>query len=494
MGLKGESIFMNNLADRVINEKSMKVIHSKTLELLEKVGLKVMYEGFYPHLEARGANVDKTTKVIKFPPSLVESTIEGIRNQIKAGGKLFLLNGVTNAKTDSNDIQLKFAGASIEYLEPSNNEVREPTEEDLIRLIAFGESIPEVSYVGNPVCYLRDSKGDKIPGPLQRIMTAALVAKYTTKYGSNEVWNEKELDLLIELGTIVRGSKEEFYKNPCFVTAKETIAPLTFPEDDGRILYMLAKHNLPCTIIPMPISGATCPISMASNIVMTAAEVLGVMTCIRCSFPEAMVGGGVISGVMDMKHGSASFAAPEAIIQDVGVALLFEKLYNQNFLIGTGYIDALYPGAQSTIEIYAKMIAAHAIERYNYPVGLLLGGKRWSPVQAMIGLEMAKYIHRGFNEINVDEDDIPMDLIAEVGIGGNYVGEMHTAMHFRKNVWMPDLIERTLVSDANVDRMIEKSRQNWSDFIKKDIEPSVSKEQLKEIESWKQKAIKILCE
>lgn len=482
---------MINPGENIISHDTLKQIHGKALQVLERVGLKVLYENFHPFLEAAGAKVDRVSNVVKFPPALVESVIDGIRKQILGGKKQFLLNGVICSRT-TRSIQLKFAGASIEYLDPLTGEVREPAEDDLIRLIRFGQSIPEVTFVGNPVCYLRDSKGEKIPGPLQRIMTAALVAQYTDKYGSNEVWNEEELELLIELGSIVRGGRGEYYKNPCFVTAKETIAPLTFPREDGRVLYMLAERGLPCTIVPMPISGATCPVTIASNIVMTAAEVLGVMVCLRCAFPEAMVGGGVISGVMDMRAGSASFAAPEAILQDVGAAMLFEKLYGQDFAIGTGYIDALYPGTQSAVEIYSKIAAAYSVGRHNYPVGLLLGGKRWSPVQAMIGMEMAKYIHRLHMEITAGDEDIPLNLYEEVGIGGNYLGEMHTVENFRDNIWMTDLIERTLISEAGVDRMLEKAKQKWSDFLKEEIKPAVSDEQMKEIEKWKRTAIKIL--
>jgi len=255
---------------------------------------------------------------------------------------------------------------------------------------------------------------------------------------------------------------------------------------------LLAQRNLPCTIIPMPISGATCPVTMASNIVMASAEILGVMTCIKAAFPEAMVGGGVISGIMDMKKGSASFAAPESISQDVGIAMLFDTLYQQDFAIGTGYIDALRPGAQSTVEIYAKMAAAHSIGHDYYPVGLLLGGKRWSPVQGLIGVEMAKYLHRNFMEISVMEEDLPMDLFGEVGIQGNYLGEEHTAENYKKNLWMPELIERAISDTGSADRLIENAKQKWSDFLEKDIEPCISEDKEREIEKWKQSAIKII--
>ena len=125
----------------------------------------------------------------------------------------------------------------------------------MIDSLRLAEALPEVAIVGNPVVCLFDDQDNKVEPKMQRIVTAATVAKYTTKCGSTEVWNEKELELLIEIGVIVRGSMEEYRQQPCFITAKETIAPLVFPEEDGRILLMLARHGLPCTIVPMPLSG-----------------------------------------------------------------------------------------------------------------------------------------------------------------------------------------------------------------------------------------------
>ena len=470
---------------------ALAAIHAGALGILERIGMRILDEDLLPPLVAAGASVDRATSVVRFPARLVEGTIEGLRAAIASGRRQVLLNGVICSRTPPG-IQAKFGGAAIEFLDPLDGTVREPTEDDLIDLVRFGESIPEVTFVGNPVCYLKDAKGDRIPGPLQRILTAALVASHTTKYGSNEVWNEKELDLLIELGTIVRGGRAGYEAAPCFVTAKETIAPLVFPREDGKVLSMLAKRGLPCTVVPMPLAGATSPVPLASAVALGAAEILGVMTALRASHPDALVGGGVISGVMDMRTGAAGFAAPEALLQDVGLALLFERLYGQDFAIGTGYIDALLPGAQSAVEILSKISVAHATGRHNYPVGLLMGGKRWSPVQALIGLEMARYVHRFDMPVGVGPDEIPLALFEQVGIGGNFLGEDHTVERFRSDVWMPDLMERALTSPNEADRMVEKAKQIWSDFRKRPREPILDDDRLRAIEAWKRSAVRIL--
>jgi hypothetical protein len=63
----------------------------------------------------------------------------------------------------------------------------------------------------------------------------------------------------------------------------------------------------------------------------------------------------VISGIMDMAAGSACFAAPDAVLQDAGLAQLYDTRYGQDLAIGTGYIDAKYPGTQALAEKALKM-------------------------------------------------------------------------------------------------------------------------------------------
>ena len=451
-----------------LGEKQLQTIHHATLSVLEQIGLRVDCPDYFGPLESSGASVERDSGIVRFPQSLVGETIEYIRREIDSGRRQYILNGVTNPRWTP-PLGCKFGGACIEYLDPDEGVVRTPTEQDLIRLLQLGEALDSVGFVGNPVACLLDASGKKVPGPMQRIKTAALVARYTTKCGSTEVWNEQELEFLLEIGEIVRASRQAYEARPCFITAKETIAPLQYPTEDGRILLMLARHNLPCTIIPMPLTGGTSPCSPSSNIVMANAEILGAMTCIHAAAPGAMIGGGVISGIMDMATGTASFSAPEALLQDAGLAQLYDELYGQDLAIGTGYIDAKYPGAQSLAEKALKMQSAAQQGRFNFPVGLLAGGKRFCPIEAVLELELAAYISRLHTGFNVSDDSLAVDVIDEVGIGGEFLSHEHTFRHFRQDFWMPQLWDRvmpdTLAADKNHDVVIaarEKVRAIWA--------------------------------
>ena len=123
---------------------------------------------------------------------------------------------------------------------------------------------------------------------MQRVKTAALVACYTTKAGATEVWNAPELEFLMEIGQVVRGSRQAYLENPCFVTAKETITPLVLNEEAGDVLLLLAQHKLPTTIIPMPLTGGSAPMSLAASVALATQKSWELLR--QCAAPVQMPG------------------------------------------------------------------------------------------------------------------------------------------------------------------------------------------------------------
>jgi trimethylamine--corrinoid protein Co-methyltransferase len=202
---------------------------------------------------------------------------------------------------------------------------------------------------------------------------------------------------------------------------------------------------------------------------MANAEILGVLASIHAAVPEAMAGAGVITGILDMGSASASFASPEAVLQDAGIAQLYDEYYRQDLAIGTGYTDAKYPGVQAMLEKTYKMSAAAMQGRFNFPVGLLAGGKRFCPEQSVLDLEIAVMLKKQYADINADEEQIAEDVINAVGIGGEFLSHSHTLEHFGKNMWRPSILDRTAPStlerEKNVDmldRAGEQVRKIWS--------------------------------
>jgi trimethylamine--corrinoid protein Co-methyltransferase len=427
----------------VLSDDQLRVVHDASLRVLERTGMRFASGRVVERLRAAGAGVDAPAGIVRFPPRLVEAAIASNQRLLHQGRKMVLLNGVTSERTSGSAIQAKVSGGCNLYLDGESDTFREADPQALLRFIRLGELLPEVSFVGNPIVLSRDGDGRPIDERMRRIRTAALIAKNTRKLGSVEVWSETEIDLLAEIGTIARGSREAYFERPCLVTAKETISPLFLDENASDILLALAARGLPCTIIPMPLTGLSSPVTPLGNAIVGNAEILGTLTAVKAFHPEALVGGGTISGVLDMRTGVVSFSAPEAILQDIALAEVHERLYGFDYLIGSGYTDAKYPAGQVLAEKTAKFLFTFLSGRTSYPIGLVNSGAVFSDLQCLVDLELCRYIHGHFSAFgDFGSADELVQLIDRVGIRGSFVEQEHTLAHFRER-WMPQLFDRS---------------------------------------------------
>jgi trimethylamine--corrinoid protein Co-methyltransferase len=407
---------------KLLEQREIEQIHEGSVQVLSRTGMRFETEKLLAGLEKSGARVDKSAQVAFFPAQLIEKTIENTKRLLNEGKKLHLLNGVTSEVTGGTAIAAKFSGGCEHYLDWKSQTLQEATAGELLRCIRLGELLPEVEFVGNPIVLRTDFKGNRIEERMRRVHTAALIAKNTHKAGSMEVWDEREIDLLKEMGIIIRDGEQAYRDRPCLVTAKETISPFFLDHAAGDILLALAERDLPCTVIPMPINGMSTPLSKLGNSIVGNAEILGVMTAIQSLPPDSLVGGGSISGVLDMRTGTASFSAPEAILQDIAVAEVHQSLYGLNYLIGSGYTDAKYPNSMTLAEKTLKFFLTYLSGRYSYPLGL--------------------NIHAHFTPSGRENLRVLVDLIAETGIRGNFMESEHTLLHFRDN-FLPEIMDRT---------------------------------------------------
>ncbi len=467
---------------QVLEDSELLKIHDLSIKVLENTGMRIVNDDMLMALAKKGAKVDRDTRIVKFNKKIINETIEILKNDVKIGNVPKYLDGVGCEKSDKFEIQAKIGGTCVQFFDWDGKEYRNPTEEDLINSIKLGDFLEDIKTVGSPIVCLVDNKGNEVKSKMQRIKTASILAKYTKKIGPAEVWNTKELEYLIEIGIVIRGSKEEFIKDPFFLTAKEPISPLILADDAASVLLALAKHGLPCNIIPMPTTGVSTPVSLYSNPVIGNAEILGTAAAIKSIYPDAKIIGGIISGAMDMATGSTNYASPEATLQDLIIAEVHERLYGLNFGMG-GYLDAKYPGTQNGIEKQFKFFILALTGRYTYPLGLINWGKCFSPVQALIDLEIVKNIHNFLKGVKIYDEDNIIQLIQKIGIGGSFLQDEHTLYNFRQNLYMSEIFDHKLYQgykqDIKHDIIIKANEKlknilSRTDFYK--IDPDKEKE------------------
>jgi len=76
-----------------------------------------------------------------------------------------------------------------------------------------------------------------------------------------------------------------------------------------------------------------------------------------------------------------------------------------------------------------------------HDLGYLESGLTFSFSHLVICEEIVKWIRSFMNDVQVNEETLALDVIAEVGPEGEYLKTEHTRKHFRER-WYPNLFER----------------------------------------------------
>ena len=478
------------------SDDELRRLHESSLRILSEIGMEIMVPEFLESLEQQGAKVDHQKQVVKFPPELVEKTLEMAKNERGKVTKLpFSWHNNFTLDTRPASVKASFGGACLYLYDHEKQSIRETTSEDMRTMVQLGEAIPEVASIGNPLIYLREPDGATVPAELQALKGAGLIAKNTSRPGSAQVTNTKDLELIIEIGIVLKGSWEAFKKEPILMGVKEPTPPLRLTNTPGEVIAFMAKKELPCHITPMPLMGLSAPITPAGAMAIGNAEILGIWTCIKSLTPTAPVEASTVAGVMDMRTGRAIFGVPEPVLIDLGLAQLYGRYYGLEYNHGVSWIDAKYPGAQAGLERMFKLMTCAVGGMINYPAGAISGNTVFSPEQAMIDIEMGKLLNRYLDGAEITDETLCFDLIKEQGIGGNFFSEEHTAANFRQQVFLPHLMDKTaaICGPIEADKdIVETAHKQWKEILEKTAPFHLDEDKVREIDKIVAKGEKIL--
>jgi trimethylamine--corrinoid protein Co-methyltransferase len=481
---------------KYLTEEELKRIHNGSLKLLQETGMMIMVPGFLKALEAKGAKVDYSSQIVKFPPKLIEETLEKARSEFGKSSKLGFSwhNNFTLAKRPQK-VTASFGGACLYFYDFEKDAIRESTCNDMIKMIRLGDALPEVESVGNPLMYLNEQDGSIVPGELMPLKGAALIAKNCKKPATAQVITAQDLELIIEIGVVLKGSWEAFKKDPILMSVKEPTSPLKLTDAAGEVLYLMAQKGLPCHITPMPLLGLNVPMSIPAGICVVNAEILAIWTAVKAVNPDAPVEASVVSGSMNMRYGQPNFAAPEVILSDMMISHLYERYYKLQCDQGISWIDANYPGTQAALERMYKLMAAASLGKVNYPAGALASNTVFSPEQAMIDLEMAAALNKLLDGVEVTDESLYLDLIQKKGIGANFFDDEHVAANFRKILWLPELLDRSPAVCGKIDRskdIVACAYNKWQKVLKDSQPYHLDKDKEKEIDKIVEKGTKLI--
>ncbi len=438
-----------------LSDEEQAYLHQAALWLLENVGMQFPSYEALKVMERAGARVEDN--VVKIPSNLVAEAVE---KAPKREG--FILYG----REEKYDIRFKKDTPVLSSMEEATHVIDLHTRErrpctlqdvaDMVRLMDAMENISINAPIGTP---------QDVPKETSHWYALATTLKNTAKPLTSEAPGAQFVKDAIRMASLTAGGEDRFRQRPFISFVVLTRPPFQIDRLSLEALMELSRQNLPVFLSSGPILGATSPVTLAGTIAQVHAEILAVLVLSQVIRPHTQIMYTSFARGMDMRYGNVSMASPEFAILKGAIGQMGRYLglpvRMPAFLRDAKILDGQSGFETGTVGLISTL-AADVIDGLQYDMDRLVDFA--DLVFSNDAMGALKRIVRGFS---IDDNTLALDVIKEVGQGGNFLESNHTLKNFRKEIWVPRLMER-------------RPWEQWERDGKKEIEQR-ARERAKEI-------------
>ncbi|MGD8969684.1 MAG: trimethylamine methyltransferase family protein, partial [Anaerolineae bacterium] len=286
--------------------------------------------------------------------------------------------------------------------------------------------------------------------------------------------NERLIGAVLGMVTVAAGGEKQLQHRPMITALAESTSPLQLVSSQLSLLKAFASRGLPLTLHAHPIAGLTAPVTLAGELVITHAEVLGLISIAQLIRPGTPVVYGMSSSVPDMHNAANLSGAVEIGLLGVAAAQLARHCGVPS-VVSSG-CDAHRPGAQSVLERLMTLLppALAGVDLIN--LSTLDTKMSFSLEQLVIDNAVLSMVERVRRGIDVEDETLALDLIERVGPAGSFVTSDHTLEHHRDELLTCELIDhrpREVWEAAGAMDMETRARQEVARLLAEHRHPTL---------------------
>jgi trimethylamine--corrinoid protein Co-methyltransferase len=396
----------------MLTPDDVRLVHEASLEILERTG--VLYENktALDVLEAHGQKVDRNTGVAWIKPDLVEKCIKSAPRKFVLASR----DGRKDAVIDGQQMHHMTDGQASFTLDETTGERRSSTLHDLCLSTLLADALDPIHVMWSTV-FPTDASTDR-----RALFECAASFMWSTKHFQmvGGVQDPEDVQYILAMIDAVYGDRRAQRDRPIFSMVTCPVSPFKHDDAMTEACIALAKEWVPIVFWPMPLQGATAPITMAGTLLVTNAEFLSGLVLYQCVQPGLPMIYPAGPETLDMKTGLASTASPEGILLNLPFAQMTE-FYGVPYMAGGICSDAKVPGIQAGYENMATgMTAALSGCDLLVGIGILEDGNTLSFPQMVIDEEICNILSFVRNGMEVTRETLMVDSIHKVGHSPNH--------------------------------------------------------------------------
>jgi trimethylamine--corrinoid protein Co-methyltransferase len=159
-------------------------------------------------------------------------------------------------------------------------------------------------------------------------------------------------------------------------------------------------------------------------------------------YGEQRWGIGMATTAMDPRTAMRPYGRPDMVLANLMGAQMGRR-YGVRSGGQCGLTDAMRPSPQAAAQkIQSALPTLMASGHGSVAAGLLAIDEVFSPVQIVLDDEIVSALAHFAHEFDISDASIGADVVAQVGPGGTFLAEPHTAEWFRREMWEPAIWER----------------------------------------------------
>jgi trimethylamine--corrinoid protein Co-methyltransferase len=417
----------------VLAEDQVETIVDTALSVLATQGMRFLEPASRKLMLAAGAEVDESEMMVRLDPDLVR---EHLRSAPAEFG-LRARNPARDLTVGGNNIIFGSVGGPA-FCSDLDKGRRPGNYEEMCDYLRIIQSLNVIQQEGGGPFEAMD-----LPAETRHLdLYLAQIRLLDKNWQAYALGRERTIDA-IEMACISLGvDREELARKPAVLAIINTNSPMQLDIPMTEAVFELASSNQVCCITPFTLAGSMSPATLAGTLMQQTAEVLAVATLTQIIRPGAPIIYGSFASNVDMQSGAPALGTPEytkAAQASGQIARRLKLPFRSSNTTVSNCIDA-QAAFESEMSLWGSVMGHSNL--VNHAAGWLEGGLTASFEKLVIDAEMLQMMAEYLKPIPVNEDELAVDAIAEVGPGGHHFGTSHTLQRYESAFYTPLLSNR----------------------------------------------------
>jgi len=461
---------------RGMTDEQCRLIHTASLEILERTGVLLYYQAAIDLLKKAGCVVEDNR--VRIPAHLVEWALRAAPSHIRLydrSGKPALQLGdrISNFGTGSDCLNI---------LDHRNNERRKALLQDVVDGIRVADAMPHIDFIMSMFLPSDASIAEDV-----RQMEVML--NYSAKPVCFVTYEWEGTADIIEMLEAVVGGAEQLRAEPTAILYINPTSGFRHNEAALRKLMYVAERHLPCVYWPEVGRGLTCPITFAGAMASSNAGHLAgliIAQLVNEGAPVALCT--AVPFTLDMNTMVVPYVDPDC----KAFGLEMSHYYNLPAFNWGGMTDSKVLDEQAIMEATLSLFAA-TMNGGNliHDVGYMESGLMGSLELVVICDEIISWLKASMQGLEINAETLALDVIHAHGLSGDFLEAKHTLRHVRED-WQPRLVDRHNYEQWKASgglSMRERARMKIDEILGSEAERVLSPEMAEKIKGIAEKAI-----